>query len=609
VICHSGELEILFSLRKIRGLCWASARSLLIPAFALTFIVVVAYHQAPENSFHFDDSPNITEHAPIRISTLTFGNLINAGENAFLSRRPVASITFAIDWFRGDGSPRAFLWTNIAIHALSAIAVFLLLSTILKSLDPTDQSPRAVVLAAFFGAALWAAHPIQTQAVTYIVQRMASLAALFTVLSVWSYLQGRSRAGLASWVWFGISALAFAAGSLTKETAWITPILVILAEICLVRRTHSAQTKRVERSVLAALGISALGVMLSASAGWGPLGTLASEFDARDFTMWERVLTQPRVLVFHLSQFFWPLPSRFSLSHEFSVSTSLLSPASTFFAWTLLLSWLAVGSTFIVRSRYRVAAFLILWLPATVAIEFSIFNLEMVFEHRMYLPTVSLAGLWALCCWFFLRRGPRWPVIVVNAAVVLLLVVSTQQRVPVWATELSLSQDAVRHNPNDSRALAEMGNSLLRAGRAAEAKDALSKALSINSRESLALEMMALLHLDEGNLRAAQELLVRANSTKSRGGHSLHNHWGELFVKQGKYSEARDRFRQAVASAPWIPVSYWNLAVTLERTGDCEEALGNWQRFLKLETAEERLLRVREHIRGTYQTPGGDCFK
>jgi hypothetical protein len=147
----------------------------LAPA-TLLILIAIAYREAPNNVFHLDDGYNIVRHQPVMMTQLTAGTLIDAGRSAYLSTRPLPSMTFAIDWWRGGGSPRHFQWTNLMIHSAAAIAVFGLLTVILRRLN---QPPWIVGVAALFGAALWACHPIQVQGVTYVVQRMASMAALF----------------------------------------------------------------------------------------------------------------------------------------------------------------------------------------------------------------------------------------------------------------------------------------------------------------------------------------------------------------------------------------------------------------------------------------------
>jgi hypothetical protein len=180
---HVGLTRMRFALirRTPRGLVW------FIVPLVLVGLVAFAYRDAPKNVFHFDDGLNISRHPPIMIERLTAESVLNAGRESFLPSRPLPSMTFAIDWWRGNGSPKAFQQTNVAIHAASSLVIFALLFTVLLR---TGHSESIAGLAAFIAAALWACHPIHVQAVTYIVQRMASMAAFFTVLTVLLFRPG-----------------------------------------------------------------------------------------------------------------------------------------------------------------------------------------------------------------------------------------------------------------------------------------------------------------------------------------------------------------------------------------------------------------------------------
>ena len=125
---------------------------------ALLTVVVVTYWDAPQNGFHLDDGRNIHRYPPVMVTELSAANVFDAGRNALLKTRPLPSMTFAVDWARGGGSARSFQQTNIAIHAATAVAVFSLLFLLLGRWS----HPLGVrAAAAFFGAALWACHPIQ----------------------------------------------------------------------------------------------------------------------------------------------------------------------------------------------------------------------------------------------------------------------------------------------------------------------------------------------------------------------------------------------------------------------------------------------------------------
>jgi hypothetical protein len=254
---------------------------------------------------------------------------------------------------------------------------------------------------------------------------------------------------------------------MSKETAAIAPFLVLLAEYGVRRHVQALIRGKLDRLLLSLPVAVGLFVIVDIASGAGPLsGAFLSDYGGRDFTLAERLLTQPRVIAFHFSQMLWPLPGRFSLEHEFVYSTGLLRPASTFAAILAVVAWCSLGIWALFRPRWRVLGFLLLWVPATLVIESSFIALEMVFEHRMYLPSVTLAGIVALGIAAVLSRSARLRTVVLGGSTVIvcLLVASTSARVPDWRSSVSLAQAVVQTSPDSARAWATLANAYKESG-------------------------------------------------------------------------------------------------------------------------------------------------
>jgi hypothetical protein len=590
-------------MHKSRVLIW-----FLAPA-ALLLLVGLAYREAPKNVFHLDDESNIVRHPPVLMTTLTLGNLLDAGRKAFLPDRPLPSMTFAIDWWRGGGSARAFQWTNLFLHGAASVSVYWLLLLVLGRLGGPGWS---VGVAAFLGAALWACHPIQVQGVTYVVQRMTSMAALFTVLSVALYILGRGAAGPSRrWLCFVLAGLCWALGLISKETAAIAPFLVLLAEYGVLRHGRALVRGRLDLVVLSLPVLAALLIVLDVASEAGPLArTFLPGYGFRDFTLAERLLTQPRVIGFHLSQILWPLPGRFSLEHDFAVSTGLLTPVSTLPALLAVISWGLLGVGALFRTRWRVVGFFLLWVPATLVIESTIIPLEMVFEHRMYLPSVALAGLAAAGLSWGLRQAVwlRLGALAVCGAVVLLLVLSTSQRVPVWRSDLSLAQDVVESAPNSARSWSTLANALKERGHGWDVvMPPVEKALARDPEQPVALHLLAVRLVELGRLEEAEKILDRLVREESRD-HSVRNTIGMLHLRQGDLPRAIADFERAIELNPFVPEFRYNLALSYELSGRCREARLKWLAYLEHETDDRRRAVVRARLRRNFDTAGGRCF-
>jgi Flp pilus assembly protein TadD len=571
--------------------------------FILAAVVLAAYWQAPLNGFYFDDWENVVERPEVRMAEPTAANLWRAWSEPLHPWRKLPNLSFALDWWRGGGEPAAFLATNVAIHLAAAAALLLLLNAALRA---CAIPRRERLLAALLAAAVWAAHPIQSQAVTYVVQRMAELSALFALLSVWAYVQAR-RSGRRRW--FAGAGLAFACGVLSKENAWIVPLLWWLAEFSVCRPSGPLLVHARDRLLFFApfaLGALALADLAS---GAGPLARFVQAgYEGRSFTLAERLLTQPRVVLFHVSQILWPLPGRFSLEHDFRVSRALLDPGSTLASILALLAWCGAGLAALLRARSRVLGFFMLWLPVTLAVESSVIALEMMFEHRMYLPSAGLAGLLALALAGIMRRGrpAQFAVAGLGALLVAGLVSATQARVAVWREPLTLFADVVQKAPSSGRAWAHYGDALYRAGRSAEAERALRRALELDAQQWGGYEKLGLIHMDRDELREAERLLRQAVRV-SAGYHSTLNHLAEVLLRVERGEEARALFARAAEAAPWEPEYRWNLAIALERGGDCAGALAQWEAYLKLEQKADDRDAVARHIEENWRRSGGGC--
>jgi hypothetical protein len=581
-------------------------------AMLLAVIITLVYWEAPGNQFHFDDYHNIVDYGPVRMEQLSSKALLDAFNNPKLEYRNVPSLFFALDWWRGGGEARAFLQTNVLLHVLTALAVFAFAGQVLRRVNNDDT--RTVLLAAFGVALLWAVHPINSQAVNLIVQRMAILATLFVVLSLSCYLAARSADSPRSIAWYVAAGLFAVLGAFSKQNAWILPLLVLAVEYGVVRHGQVLIQNRQDVFLLALPFVAAALVALDIALGTGPLsGSFLSGYEIREFSMEERLLTQPRVIFFYASLVLWPLPGRFSLEHDFAVSTSLMMPPTTS-ASLLGLAILLFAALFLfVRPQTRVLGFLLLWPAMTLAIESSFIPLELVFEHRMYMPMVGLAILPGVG-WLAIRNPRSWQSIGYVAAlgaIALGLAISTAQRTKTWRDPLTLSSDAVEKAPDSSRAWSNLGKERYLSGDQAGAMAALERAIGLSGgKETKALEHLGVIYLDLGDLDRAEALVGSAYRQQwNRPEPSILNHMGEIELARKRYASAAGFFDRAIGIAPWKSAYYWNIALAYEGLSYCSLALQNWHKYLDLEDDPDSRRQVEQHIQETYASESGSCAR
>jgi len=296
--------------------------------------------------------------------------------------RPVSYLSFALNYYVNGLNVFGYHVVNIAIHGLVSIVLFLLIRNIL--LLPVFKARYAKQSSAIALAAvvLWATSPIQVTAVTYIVQRMASLAGLFYILTLYLYLKARTspqKGQRIIWAVAGIMSALCAFGS--KENTLMLPVILLLFDLLLLREFPLKRA----RTILILAGLSALAVLTVAFC-FLDFSTIAGDYDIRPFTMEERLLTEPRVLFFYASLLLFPVPSRLMLYHDIVWSTSILNPPATVIAVIAVV--MLVLLCIVLSRKQPLTAFCILFFLLNHVIEGSFISLELIFEHRNYIPSM-----------------------------------------------------------------------------------------------------------------------------------------------------------------------------------------------------------------------------
>jgi hypothetical protein len=404
-------------------------------------------------SFVLDDIRNIVENAGLHLQSLQPGAVLEAtySPQPGSSTRFVPMLTFALDHFRGGGlDPATFKATNIAIHGLTTLVLTLFLRDLLRLAGVENARARWAALAL---ALAWALHPLQVSSVLYIVQRMQTLATLFSVLAIWVYLTARQaqiegRAGRTGWILAGLL-WAIAVGC--KEDAVLLPAYVLALELTVLRfrAAHADFAQRLQRGYLIAtlLG-AAVFLFLIIPHYWS--------WDAhagRNFSTIERLLTQGRMLCMYLWQILLPLPSHMPFYYDWlQPSRGLVHPWTTLPAWLLLSALLASAWRF--RHRRPLFAFGVLLFFSGHFVTSNVIALELAFEHRNHLPLIGIvvaAGdLLALAAARLRLRSVYCGVAVI--AILAGLASATVIRARSWNSGLTLAVTSTQLAPKSVRA-------------------------------------------------------------------------------------------------------------------------------------------------------------
>jgi hypothetical protein len=277
------------------------------------------------------------------------------------------------------------------INGLWVLAIARLL---LRAAQPLAR-PRHLLMATGWVAALWLLHPIQLLPVLHVVQRMTSLSALFLLAAFWLHIQARARGGLICFLMLLLSwLLLWPLSFLSKETGVLFPVFVLAWEVVLNRNSQGRLDRfaRVFAILTVVCAMAVLAYAVSPSAQW-----LWAGYEMRPFSLFQRLLTEGRVLWFYLGLIFLPRLEAFGLYHDdFVVSTDWLTP------WTTLPSILGLlvlmALTWWLRRRAPVVAFGLAWFFVGHLLESTALPLELTHEHRNYLPLfgLALAAGWGL---------------------------------------------------------------------------------------------------------------------------------------------------------------------------------------------------------------------
>ncbi len=437
---------------RVTKLQWA----LVVVAIVATTIVYLPGLAGP---FLFDDGPNLLYNPFIHLESLNGSALKDAAlsNESGILRRPISSLSFALNYyFSGGFFPVAFKLSNLVIHVLNGILVFVLVKRLTARLLPRDSAESvSVMLVPAVAAGWWLLHPLQLTSVLYVVQRMTSLSAFFVLAGLLVFTIGRARlergaAGGLPLMWAGI-VCGGTLGVLSKENAALIPLYALVIELCCFSRADLAAVRRRQLRIFYWVVLGGPVLLALSYAATHP-GFVLDGYQGRSFTPAERLLTQPRVLFFYLGLIVFPSRNSLALYHDdFVVSEGLLTPATTLVA---LVGWVAlVAIAFRYRRRLPALFFAVAWYLAGHVMESTVLPLEMVFEHRNYLPSVGpiLALTLALAVGLKRLTGTRRLAYATFGMVALTLGYVTHSRAYSWSDTYILLESMVRHNPEAPR--------------------------------------------------------------------------------------------------------------------------------------------------------------
>ncbi len=550
-------------------------------AFSSLFILLcLAYGNSLDGVWIFDDHHDILQNKIV--SSFTWPDFLQQNVIKNLSR-PVVVLSFVLNYRLGGYDIYSYHLFNFAVHYVSAIFIFLFVYKTMLLPSLAVQYRAYAYSIALLTAAFWCTSPVHVTVVTYITQRYTSLAGMFYFMALFFFVQGRTAgtksAAIRQYIFCFISTtLAF----FSKENAAMIPVTIYLYDLLLIR---GASRENVRQDLKIAIwplsGLLIIGILYLTTTGF-PL-----DYSAYNFTMKERLLTEPRVILLYLSLLLYPMPSRLTLDHDYVLSTSLLNPWTTVIAILVILG--LIGYSLSCMRKRPLVAFCILFFFINHVIESSIIPIEIVWEYRNYVPSLSffiLVVLFIIWAFQFFQKKKVIFFMIVGCIVFLLIAQSdtTYRRNTLFFSEKLVWIDSSLKSPGLSRPHTNLAyiyslegdnkKALAEAGKAVTANkhpNGLSKArmltnlsvyqIQANDREAALKNVRYALSIhpyyDYGHAAAAI-LMMQKRDLKSAAiyisqalllspeDNGLHGKYALILFHQGKYKKALTEARKAL---------------------------------------------------------------
>ncbi|MHB1950571.1 MAG: MICOS complex subunit MIC10 family protein [Acidiferrobacteraceae bacterium] len=440
------------------------ARSRLL-LFAATFVALLlltafVYWPGLGGGFLLDDYQNLHILLQLFEHRMTLLQVVFSTDSGPL-HRPIAMLSFALNMKFEGPDVWDFKYTNLMIHLLCGVLVFVLARQ-LFGIWRTHYSEERRSFLALLVAALWLLAPLLVSTTLYTVQRMAQLSALFSLIGMISYVSGRRRLNTRARSGFALmlaSVLIFMPlAALSKENGFLLPLLLLVIEVFFFGFSGGAQTRRLLIGFFGVfLALPVLGTLwvLVFRPSW-----LLASYAGRPFTLSQRLMTEPRVLFYYVRNLLVPNGEGMGVFHDdYVVSTGLLHPVTTLFS---IAGWLIVGlaSVLAARRRWWPLLFGVCFFLAAQMMESTIIPLELVFEYRNYLPSFGIFFAVVMVLAYVLEQRPDLTRLIVPfmAALPLFYAFGTYQRANVWSSWTSILLSAEQTHPRSPRVHIELAS-------------------------------------------------------------------------------------------------------------------------------------------------------
>ena len=543
----------------------------------------VIYSNSFDCTFHFDDIISIVNNDAIKdvsdINTIWKSN----------SRRFIAYLSLAINHHFGALNVWGYHFFNLMIHLTTSLLVYWLMFITLKTpniknlIPVKDHQWIALVVALIF-----VSHPLATQSVTYIIQRMASMVTLFYLFAIILYLKGRLNQGSTSLsIGYFITALIAAIFALfTKENAFTIPLVILLVEISLFKRDKIIVNFSKPRIILGCIVFLSFLLLLFSRVSSSFFQTIPPSFGhTYTVTPWNYLLTQFSVIAKYIQLLCFPINLNFD--YDYAISNSLIEPR-TFLSLGFLLA--LVGLSIYLFKKQKLISFGIMWFFITISIESSFIPLaDLIFEHRTYLPSVGFFMILTVGIYQLMWQKNKKIALGLIFLIIGTNSFATYQRNKVWKNEGTLWNDVIAKSPNKARPYLCRGNYYKNLKRNREALSDFTKSISLNPAYIEPYNNKGTTLYNEGLLTEALSYLNYAIENSPDYTEAYINK-GIVLATQKKYSKALENFNRAIEIEPNNADIYINRSLTYLNMGDKNKSCLDISTAIKLKHPEAQAI-------------------
>lgn len=446
-------------------------------AFLSLFILLcLAYGNSLQGVWVFDDHHDILRNEVL--SSFTWPAFVQKyiTDHFF---RPLAILSFVMNYHLGGYDIYGYHIVNFTIHYISAIFIFLFVYKTMLLPSIAEQYRVHAYSIALLTAVFWCTSPLHVTAVTFVTQRYTSLAGMFYFMTLFFFVRGRTADKQSSaarqYIFCAISAvMAF----LSKENAAMLPISLYLYDLLLIRGASRENIYKDTKRVIWPLAVLVLLMVLYLSTTGFPL-----DYKSYTFTMKERLLTEPRIVLFYISLLIYPVSTRLAFDQDYVLSSSFFVPWTTGVSIFIILG--LIGYAFSVMRKRPLIAFCILFFFINLLIESSFIPIEIIWEYRNYVPSLSFFILAALFMIWVLQlfQDKKAIFIMVVGCIIFLLIAqadTVHRRNKLFFSEKLLWYDSALKSPSLSRPHTNLALLYFQEGNLKKALEEGQKAVTLN---------------------------------------------------------------------------------------------------------------------------------